>query len=94
MEKTDKMPLWVFLAFSSINSRKAALWLILACVIFTLYCIPWTQFFKHQTWIDTLFLIKDWSWFAMMVPIILWYWLSLKWVDNNTGWDTKDSESN
>jgi len=22
----------------------------------------------------------------MMVPIIFWYWLSLRWVDMNSGW--------
>lgn len=87
MEKKDNTPLWVFLAFSSINTRKGALILIWSCVIFSLYCIPWSQFFSDQEWVATIFLIDDWSWLAMMIPMIIWYWLSLRWVDKNTAWN-------
>ena len=86
MEKKDNMPLWVFLAFSSINTRKGALTLIWGCAVFSLYCIPWSQFFADQEWVGNIFLIDDWSWLTMMVPMILWYWLSLKWIDKNTAW--------
>lgn len=87
MEKTDNMPIWVFLAFSSIATRKAALLLIWACAVFSIYCIPWSMFFAGQDWVKKLFLIEDWSWIAMMAPITLWYWLSLRWVDHNMGWE-------
>ncbi len=87
MENTKKMPIWVFLAFSSINTRKSALLIIWASIIFSLYCIPWSLLFDNLPWIKSIFLIDDWSWIAMMAPITLWYWLSLKWVDNNTGWN-------
>ena len=87
MEKKDTMPLWVFLAFSSINTRKGALTLTWACVVFTLYCIPWSLFFSDQTWVAKIFLIDDWSWLAMMVPMVIWYWLSLRWFDNNLAWE-------
>ncbi len=87
MEKKDNTPLWVFLAFSSINTRKGALILIWSCIIFSLYCIPWRLFFSDQEWVAKIFLIDDWSWLAMMVPMIIWYWLSLRWVDKNTAWD-------
>ena len=86
MEKQENMPLWVFLAFSSINSRKGALILIWSSVLFTLYSIPWSKFFVELEWVRTVFLIDDWSWMVMMVPIIIWYWLSLKWVDKNSQW--------
>ena len=86
MEKTDNMPIWVYLAFSSISSRRGALLLIWSCVIFSVYCIPWSGFFANRDWVSSLFLIDDWSWFAMMVPITLWYWISLKWIDKHTGW--------
>ena len=86
MEKTEKMPIWVFLAFSSIETRKGALILIGACALFSLYCIPFPLFFENNELIKTLFLIDDWSWIAMMAPITFWYWISLKWVDNNSGW--------
>jgi hypothetical protein len=87
MDKKDDMPLWVFLAFSSINTRKGALILIWSCIVFSLYCIPWVKFFADQEWVEKIFLIDDWSWIAMMVPMVIWYWLSLKWVDKNAEWE-------
>jgi len=86
MEKTSNMPIWVYLAFSSITTRKGALLLIGSCIVFSVYCIPWVMLFPDYDWVERLFLIGDWSWFAMMLPITFWYWLSLKWVDNNSGW--------
>jgi hypothetical protein len=86
MEKTEKVPLWVYLAFSSISKRRGALLLIWASVLFTLYCIPWAAYFDSPNWLVSLFVIDDWSWFAMMLPITLWYWLSLRWLDHNSGW--------
>lgn len=88
MEKKDDMPLWVFLAFSSINTRKGALILIWICIVFSLYCIHWTKFFADQEWIAKIFLIDDWSWIAMMIPMTIWYWLSLRWIDKNSAWDS------
>lgn len=86
MEKSDKMPLWVFLAFSSIEKRKSALLLIWASVAFTIYCIPWSTIAPDVPWLASVFRIDDWSWVAMMVPISLWYYLSLRWLDKNTTW--------
>ena len=90
MKKTDNTPLWVFLAFSSIESRKGALILMWSCLVFSIYCIPWVNYFSGDGWVAKLFLIDDWSWFAMMLPMTAWYWLSLKWVDNNGSWCVKD----
>lgn len=86
MIKTDTTPLWVFLAFSSIETRKGALILIWSSLVFSLYCIPWANYFDGGGWVAKLFLIDDWSWFAMMLPMALWYWMSLRWVDKNLGW--------
>jgi len=85
MEKKDDMPLWVFLAFSSIETRKGALILIYSSVIFTLYSVPWVLFFK-QSWVEDVFLIGDWSWALTMLPLVFWYWLSLRWVDKHQHW--------
>ena len=87
MEKKDDMPLWVFLAFSSINTRKGALILIWCSVVFSLYCVPWSLFVTGQEWIKQIFLIDDWSWLTMMVPMLLWYYLSLRWIDKNKAWE-------
>jgi hypothetical protein len=86
MQKDIKIPIWVLLAFSSIHKRKHALWLIAATVLFALYCIPWGILFTSQPVVSQLFLIEDWSWFAMMVPISIWYLLCLWWMDRNAAW--------
>jgi len=80
-----KLPIWVLLAFSSIEKRKHAILLIWACIIFTLYCLPWASFIGNEM-ITRLFVIDDWSWVAMMIPICLWYILSLRWMDKNNAW--------
>ncbi len=90
MEKTSKMPIWVYLAFSSINTRNGALWLISACVLFSLYCVPWPLLITDSDWIMSIFLIDDWSWFAMMVPVVAWYVLAFKWVEKNGSWEFVD----
>ncbi len=83
---TKKIPLWVLMAFSSIHKRKHALYLIWACILFTLYCLPLVTFTNNEI-ISTLFLIDDWSWIAIMIPICLWYILCLRWMDNNNAWE-------
>ncbi len=86
MEKDEKTPLWVFLAFSSINTRRGALILIGVSVLFTLYCVPWTLFVTEPAWLKQVFLIEDWSWLAMMVPVLIWYAVCLAWCDRNSVW--------
>ncbi|MDP2179718.1 MAG: hypothetical protein Q8K19_14560 [Methylicorpusculum sp.] len=86
MQKTDKTPLWVFLTFSSIETRKGALILVWSSLLFSLYCVPWVEWFHEVEWVKLLFLIDDWSWVAMMLPMTFWYWLSLRWVDKHLGW--------
>jgi len=80
-----KMPFWVLLAFSSIQKRKHAILLIWASILFTLYCLPWPTFTANET-VSRFFLIDDWSWIAMMIPISLWYILCLRWMDKNKAW--------
>jgi hypothetical protein len=86
MKKTDTTPLWVFLAFYSIESRKGALLLIWSSLLFSFYCVPWVNYFNGDGWVATLFLADDWTWFAVMLSITIWYWVSLKWIDRNGGW--------
>lgn len=86
-KKTEpKLPIWVLLAFSSIQKRKSAILLIWASIIFTIYCLPWVNFVNHEL-ILKLFLIDDWSWVAMMLPVNLWYIFSLRWMDKNDAWE-------
>ncbi len=81
-----KIPLWVLLAFSSIHKRKHAIYLIWACILFTLYCFPLANFINNEI-VSSFFLIDDWSWIAMMIPISLWYILCLRWMDKNNAWE-------
>ena len=87
MKKIDKTPMWVTLIYANVHTRKMALIMVIFCAVFTLYCVPWVQFSKNVV-VTKLFLIEDWSWFAMMIPMTIWYWLSLKWVDKNAGWES------
>lgn len=82
-----KIPLWVILAFSTITKRSYAIILIRASIIFTLYCLPWPNFIDNEI-VSTLFLIDDWSWVAMMIPLSLWYILCLRWMDENSAWES------
>ena len=86
MKEIKGTPIWVSLAYASVPTRKIALWLVASCVLFTIYCIPWVKFSKDPI-IAKLFLLDDWTWFAMMVPMCVWYWVALKWVDTNAGWE-------
>lgn len=88
MEKTDDMPIWIYLAFSSITTRKGALLLTLSSIIFSLYCMPWSLLFVNHSWVANVFLIDNWTWVAMMSPMPIWYWMSLMWVDRHLGWAT------
>jgi hypothetical protein len=86
-DQTKKMPLWVLLAFSSISKRKHAITLIWASILFTVYCFPFVNFINNEV-VTKLFLIDDWSWIAMMLPISAWYILSLRWMDQNDSWES------
>ncbi len=83
---SPKMPIWVLLAFSAIHKRKHALFLIWASLLFTLYCFPFINFVDNEI-VSTLFLIDDWSWVALMIPVCIWYILSLCWMDRNNAWE-------
>lgn len=91
MIKTKTTPLWVFLAFSAIETRKGALLLIWSCVVFCLYCLPWTLILGDALGElgKQILVIDDWSWIGMMAPMTLWYVLSLKWMDKHDGWTSK-----
>lgn len=86
MQKTDKTPLWVFLAYSSIETRRGAWLLIISCILFTAYCVPWASLFPENALLGKVFLLEDWEWFAMMIPFTLWYYLALRWADKHQAW--------
>ena len=75
MERVDHMPWWVWFGLLNIETRKGALILLSASLTFTVICIPLSYY------------LDDWSWLAMMVPISLWYWLCIRWVDQHASWE-------
>ncbi len=85
MKYIDGKPLWVFLALSNVKTRKGAMILTWSSFILTIYCFPWVMFLGENEWVKKLFLIDDWSWFVMMLPMSFWYLLSVRWMDNH-GW--------
>ncbi|MFC1760820.1 hypothetical protein ACFL6U_01925 [Planctomycetota bacterium] len=86
MKKRHDMPIWVFLAFASVETRRGALLLIGCNALLTLYCIPWPRYFQDMGWLAKVFMIDNWYWFAAMVGLTLWYVLSLVWLDRHNVW--------
>ena len=95
MIKTKNTPLWVFLAFSAIETRKGALLLVWSCVAFSIYCIPWVLLLGETLgeFGKQVLLIDDWEWLTMMIPLTLWYFICLIWMDKHGGWDPQPAES-
>ncbi len=81
MDKKEGMPMWVFLGLVNIETKKGATILVLAAVLCGLVFVPLPLILDNWSWID----VRDWS--GMMFIVALWYWLSMRWVDKNTGWN-------
>ena len=94
MVKTEDTPLWVFLAFSSIETRKGAMILIWSCVAFTIYSLPWPLFFSNPLGeLGKSIFFDDWYTLLMMIPITLWYIIGLQWMDKRQAWEQPDKEA-
>jgi hypothetical protein len=93
MKKQDNTPMWVYLAFASVETRRGALLIIWLNVLFAIYCLPWSQFITDVGWVRRVFLIDGWLWFAVMAAMTLWYWVSLKWIDSNDAWSKPIADS-
>ena len=87
MKVIEKAPIWVTLAYANVHTRKMALIMVIFCVVFALYCVPWVQFSQNK-FVSKVFLIDDWSWFLSMIPLTIWYWAGMKWVDKNACWES------
>jgi hypothetical protein len=92
MKKQNNTPRWVYLAFANVETRRGAYMLIWCNVLCSLYCIPWSKYFGGMDLVGKIFLIDNWYWFALMVPITVWYVLGLKWIDRNQAFES-DLES-
>lgn len=81
MEKKDNTPLWVFLAFSSIQTRKGAFLLTMICFLGGLGFLPLPLLLDDWSWMDVL------NWSGMFFAMVAWYWFAMRWVDKNGGWE-------
>jgi hypothetical protein len=87
MKRTDNMPIWVTPHFRVPQPENGFVADVGLCgVVCSGSCIPSRLVLPGRAWVMQLFLINDWSWFAMMLPITFWYWLSVRWIDNHSGW--------
>ncbi len=79
MKKKENMPLWAYWGLWGIHSRKVALGFVVVTGVVSLLCIAVGIMVHAYT--------------LLSFPLVpLWYWLSLKWADNNSAWDaTEDS---
>jgi hypothetical protein len=93
MKKQDNTPMWVYLAFASVETRRGALLVFGLNVLGTIYCLPWSQFIKDVGWVRKVFWIDGWLWFVVMVAMTLWYWVSLKWIDRHEAWSKPIADS-
>lgn len=85
MDRKDNMPMWVFLALASIDTRKIGMMLVWACLIFALGFLPLPLLLDNWTWLEVL------EWSGVLYPMTLWYWLSIRWVDKHSSWDTTET---
>jgi nucleoside permease NupC len=76
VEKKEDMPSWAYWGLWGINTRKMALGFVVITALISLILIP------------VGVMVNDYSLIAFVfVPV--WYWLSLKWADNNSAWPSK-----
>ena len=76
-----KMPLWVSLGLSNFRTRKAPIYLAIACLVFGLAFLPLPFVSENWSWMDVL------AWSGPMYPLALWYWCCVRWVDKNSAWE-------
>jgi uncharacterized membrane protein AbrB (regulator of aidB expression) len=78
MKKKENMPSWAYWGLWGIKSRKAALAFFVVSVILSLLIIP------------IAIMIGDYI-SAIIVLAPIWYWLSIRWADKNSAWNSSDN---
>lgn len=74
MERSNSMPLWVFLGLMNVETRKGARILVYLMILVSVLSIPASLYYA------------DWTWAATLLPMGLWYWLCLRWADKHAIW--------
>ncbi|MDP8567674.1 hypothetical protein [Methylophilus aquaticus] len=85
MKNIDQAPWWVKVVYANVSRRKVACWLTIVCAVFTLYCFPWSRY-SDAPLVAQIFVFDDWEWFLSMLPMTIWYWVALIWIDRHGSW--------
>jgi hypothetical protein len=80
--------MWVFLGLSNFETRKGPIYLAMACLVFALGFLPLPLLLDDWTWMEVL------EWSGVMYPMALWYWMCVRWVDQNSSWEVVGSRLN
>ncbi len=91
--KRENTPIWAYLPFASVETRKGAYALIWCNVLCSLYCVPWSQYFIGVDWVAKIFVIDHWYWFAAMIAITVWYCLSFRRIIGSNAWPERSLDS-
>ena len=81
MEQKEKMPYWVYLGLWSIKTRKVALGYFIGTLLLMSIIVPASIYYNDY-------------FYSIFAFVPLWYWLSIKWVDNNSTWEVATQISN
>jgi hypothetical protein len=75
MQRSNNMPLWVFLGLMNVETRKGARILVYLMIVCAFASIPLSWY------------LTDWLWAVTIVPMGIWYWLCLRWADRHAVWN-------
>ncbi len=81
MQQRDGMPFWVSLGLWGIGSRKVAMGFTLTCLLAAILALLGYGLGYLSSTKDMLIIL------AIALFCALWYWSSMRWVDNNGGWE-------
>ena len=83
MEHRVDLPFWVYLCLAHVKTRTKAHLLL----IFFIVC-----FFLMST---LSYVTSEWRWSLISGSLVVWIFLSIRWIDRYSTWDTKiDEDSN
>ena len=74
MERQENMPSWVYWGLWSIRSRSTAMAYFDGSLVLSVVIV-------------TAAVIVEYYILCAILVVPIWYWLSIKWVDNNSSWE-------
>lgn len=78
MNRTEKMPSWVYWGLWGIRKRSVGVFFLVLSVVLTLIIVPYA------------IVTKDYKLCVFAVAPV-WYWYAIKWVDVNSSWENSNN---